>query len=105
LGGGFLRLVWYAAVVSLVIHLVTLAIELTTTHSTDDAHAVAAMILDGEFSAKFWYGMILVGNLLPLMFLLLGPDSAAGPAGVLILIGLWFAEHIWVKAPQRIPLS
>ena len=83
----------------------TLAIELTTTHTTDDAHAVATMILDGEFSSKFWYGMILVGNLLPLMFLLLGPNSAAAPAGVLILIGLWFAEHIWVKAPQRIPLS
>jgi formate-dependent nitrite reductase membrane component NrfD len=105
LGGGFSRFIWYVTVGSLVFHLVTLAIELTTTHTTDDAHAVAAMILDGEFSSKFWYGMILVGNLLPLMFLLLGPDTAAAPAGFLILIGLWFAEHIWVKAPQRISLS
>ena len=105
LGGGFLRFIWYVIVVSLVFHLVTLAIELTTTHTTDDAHAVAEMIMDGEFSSKFWYGMILTGNLLPLMFLLLGPSSAAAPAGILILIGLWFAEHIWVKAPQRIPLS
>jgi hypothetical protein len=39
------------------------------------------------------------------MFLLLGPEAAAAPAGILILVGLWFAEDIWVKAPQRVPLS
>jgi formate-dependent nitrite reductase membrane component NrfD len=105
LGGSFSKFVIYLAIGSIVLHLVTLAIELTTTHSTDDAHAVAVMILDGEFSSAFWFGMVLVGNMLPLMFLLLGPTGAAAPAGILMLIGLWFAEHIWVKAPQRIPLS
>ncbi len=59
------------------------------------------MILDGEFGNKFWFGMVLVGNLLPLMALLLGPPVTVVPAGILILIGLWFAEDIWVKAPQR----
>jgi len=105
LGGSFSKFVVYIAIGSIVLHLITLAIELTTTHSTEDAHAVASMIFDGEFSSAFWFGMVLAGNLLPLMFLLLGPAGAAVPAGILILIGLWFAEHIWVKAPQRIPLS
>jgi Fe-S-cluster-containing dehydrogenase component/formate-dependent nitrite reductase membrane component NrfD len=89
----------------LVFHLVTVAIELTTTHSTEDAHAVAKLITSGEFSNKFWFGMVLAGNILPLMALLLGPPAVMLPAAVLILIGLWFAEDIWVKAPQLIPLS
>ncbi|HEY2847851.1 MAG TPA: NrfD/PsrC family molybdoenzyme membrane anchor subunit [Pyrinomonadaceae bacterium] len=95
----------FLVVTALVSHLVTLAIELTTTHSTDDAHTVVKMITDGEFSNKFWFGMVLVGNVLPLIALILGPAAAAAPAAVLILVGLWFAEDIWVKAPQRIPLS
>jgi len=105
LPGGFSVFVWYLGAGGLVFHLVTLAIELTTTHSTDDAHAVVSKILDGEFGSKFWYGMVLIGNLLPLMILILGPPVAAPAAAVLIVIGLWFAEHIWVKAPQLVPLS
>jgi Fe-S-cluster-containing dehydrogenase component/formate-dependent nitrite reductase membrane component NrfD len=105
IGENFARLVLYIAVGSILLHLITLAIELTMTHSTDDAHAVAKMITDGEFSNKFWFGMVLVGNILPLIALILGPAAAAAPAAVAILIGLWFAEDIWVKAPQLIPLS
>jgi hypothetical protein len=49
--------------------------------------------------------MVFVGNVLPVMALLLGPAAVVAPAGVAILLGLWFAEDIWVKAPQKIPLS
>jgi hypothetical protein len=50
--------------------------------------------------------MILAGNILPLFLLLIFEQIwAFGLAGILILIGLYFAQHIWVKAPQRIPLS
>lgn len=89
----------------LIFHLITLAIELTTTHSTEDAHATVKMITHGEFARKFWLGMILVGNVLPILWLFAGSAWAIALAGVLILVGLWFAEDIWVKAPQRIPLS
>jgi Fe-S-cluster-containing dehydrogenase component/formate-dependent nitrite reductase membrane component NrfD len=102
---GFLSGLAFLTIVTLIFHLITLAIELTTTHSTDDAHAAARMITNGEFSRQFWLGMILVGNTLPLLLLLFGQIWAFALAGVLILIGLYFAEHIWVKAPQRIPLS
>ncbi|MFL6374126.1 MAG: NrfD/PsrC family molybdoenzyme membrane anchor subunit, partial [Pyrinomonadaceae bacterium] len=104
-GENLSRLLVYFAVGSIVLHLVTLGIELTMTHSTDDAHAVAKSITDGEFSNKFWFGMVFLGNVLPVMALLLGPVAVLVPAGVAILIGLWFAEDIWVTAPQRIPLS
>lgn len=87
-------------------HLITLAIELTTTHTTDDAHKVVEMITKGQFSTAFWFGMIIVGNFIPLIILLtIGNYIAVGVCGVLILIGLAFAQHIWVKAPQQIPLS
>jgi Fe-S-cluster-containing dehydrogenase component/formate-dependent nitrite reductase membrane component NrfD len=105
MNAGFSRVSFHLTVGAILFHLITLAIELTTTHATDDAHAVARMITNGEFSNRFWFGMVFAGNILPLMALLLGPPSAAAIAGASILIGLWFAEDIWVKAPQRIPLA
>ena len=89
----------------IVFHLITLAIELTTTHSTEDAHTVVKMITSGEFSRAFWLGMVLVGNVLPLFLLMTGSQFGFALAGVLILAGMYIGERIWVKAPQMIPLS
>ncbi|MEZ5345341.1 MAG: NrfD/PsrC family molybdoenzyme membrane anchor subunit [Pyrinomonadaceae bacterium] len=102
-------LIWILTVVtaaSIIFHLITLAIELTTTHATSDAHKVAEMILKGRYSTAFWFGMILLGNFVPLVILLTAESNiAVGLSGILIFIGLGFAQHIWVKAPQEIPLS
>ena len=95
----------FATFVTIVVHLITLAIEMTTTHSTDDAHAVAKMITSGEFSRAFWLGMLLVGNILPMFLLMTGSRFGFALAGVLILAGIYIGERIWVKAPQMIPLS
>jgi Fe-S-cluster-containing dehydrogenase component/formate-dependent nitrite reductase membrane component NrfD len=102
---GLSLVLFFFTSVLLIIHLITLAIELTTTHSTDDAHAVVKMITRGRFSYQFWLGMVLVGNLLPLLFLMTGQAGSLALAGLLILIGLYIGERIWVKAPQMIPLS
>ena len=102
---GFRMVLTFLSIAVLIFHLISLAIELTTTHTTDDAHKTVQMITNGEFSRKFWLGMIFVGNTLPLFLLLTGQPLAFVAAGILILIGLWFAEDIWVKAPQQIPLS
>ncbi len=103
---GFTLVLTFLSIVTLAVHLITLAIELTTTHSTEDAHTVVQMITKGQFSWAFWWGMILCGNVLPLALLLLtGNIFILALAGILILIGLGFAQHIWVKAPQLIPLS
>jgi Fe-S-cluster-containing dehydrogenase component/formate-dependent nitrite reductase membrane component NrfD len=93
------------ATILIVFHLATLAIELTTTHSTDDAHTVAKMITNGSFSRAFWLGMILVGNVLPMFLLMTGSGFGFALAGVLILAGMYIGERIWVKAPQLVPLS
>ncbi len=102
---GFRMVLNFLTIAVLIFHLITLAIELTTTHTTDDAHRTVKMILRGEFARKFWLGMIFGGNIAPLLLLFTGQIWLFVLAGVLILIGLWFAEDIWVKAPQRIPLS
>ncbi len=102
---GFTMVLNFLTIAVLVFHLIILAIELTTTHTTEDAHKTVKSITHGEFSRKFWLGMIFVGNTLPLFLLLVGQPLVFAAAGILILIGLWFAEDIWVKAPQRIPLS
>jgi formate-dependent nitrite reductase membrane component NrfD len=102
---GVMMVLGFFTIAVLVIHLITLAIELTTTHTTADAHATVKMITKGEFSRAFWLGMIFVGNVIPLLALFTGQPIIFMLAGAFILIGLWFAEDIWVKAPQRIPLS
>ena len=102
---GFTMVLTFLSIVTIAVHLITLAIELTTTHSTEDAHKVVKMITKGQFSWAFWWGMIFAGNVLPLALLFTGNILLLALAGVLILIGLGFAQHIWVKAPQLIPLS
>jgi Fe-S-cluster-containing dehydrogenase component/formate-dependent nitrite reductase membrane component NrfD len=102
---GVMMVLGFFTIAVLVTHLITLAIELTTTHTTADAHATVKMITKGEFKRQFWLGMIFVGNIVPILCLFTGQPIIFMLAGALILIGLWFAEDIWVKAPQRIPLS
>jgi Fe-S-cluster-containing dehydrogenase component/formate-dependent nitrite reductase membrane component NrfD len=89
----------------LVVSLILLAFELWTTHSTEDAHKVARMITRGQFSRAFWLGMVLAGHVVPLFLLVYGVDAGAVLAGVLMLAGIYIGEHIWVKAPQLVPLS
>lgn len=102
---GVMMALGFLTIAAVVFHLITLAIELTTTHPTADAHATVVSIVKGEFARKFWIGMIAVGNILPVVMILTGQPILYALAGVFTLIGLWFAEDIWVKAPQRIPLS
>ncbi|NRB51944.1 MAG: polysulfide reductase NrfD [Saprospiraceae bacterium] len=87
-------------------NLLTLLLELTTTHPTEDAKRTVNMIVKGRYARLFYGGVILVGNLLPIGLLLLGGSPVfLGLAGVLVLVGIYCTEHIWVEAPQRIPLS
>lgn len=88
-------------------NLVTLLFELTTTHPTIDAGRVSDMITKGQYSKMFYGGVILLGNIIPVVLLILGVGNPVmmAAAGALVLIGIYFTEHIWVEAPQRIPLT
>jgi Fe-S-cluster-containing dehydrogenase component/formate-dependent nitrite reductase membrane component NrfD len=92
--------------IALVVNLMTLVSELTITHPTKAAKKVVTMILKERYQGLFWGGTIIVGNLLPLILVQFMPgEYTLAAAGILILIGIYVTEKIWVEAPQRIPLA
>ena len=88
-------------------NLLVLLFELTTTHPTVDAKRTVSMITKGRYSKLFYGGVLLVGNILPVILLAIsnGNPAMMAMAGVAVLLGIYFTEHIWVEAPQRIPLT
>lgn len=87
------------------INLGLMVLEFATTHPTEEAKLTVKMILRGRYRNLFWIGAVLVGNILPLALLLMGTDPVmSAAAGVLVMIGMYLTEKIWVEAPQRIQL-
>lgn len=98
----FLNITLISAVLA---NLLILVSELTTTHPTEDAHRTVKSILSGRYRVAFWGGAILLGNLLPLVLLLALGSAMLPVAGAMVLVGIYITEHVWVQAPQMIPLS
>jgi len=93
-------------IIVLVINLFTMITELIMTHPSTAAHTVVLMITKGRYKNLFWIGSVLIGNILPLLLIFLSPSSIVlAGAAILILIGIYATEKIWVEAPQRIPLA
>jgi glycosyltransferase involved in cell wall biosynthesis len=82
------------------VHLL-IAGEVWGRHATEDARLAAHLIQDDP---RFATGVLAIGHLVPLALLWSGVD-ATGVAGVLTLFGLLAWEHLYVQAPQRIPLA
>lgn len=100
-------LIKYVLLIGVIVNLFTILIEMVTTHPTEDARRVVQMITKGRYKNMFWLGAIIVGNIIPMFILLLGGSSSIvfGLASLMIILGIYITEHIWVEAPQRIPLS
>ncbi|MGH7600015.1 MAG: 4Fe-4S ferredoxin, partial [bacterium] len=98
----YLRTVLYA---SIAFNIIVIAAELMTPHATADARATVQMIVTGSLSMHFWLGTVILGNLLPLILMWFGGDPELALAGVTVLAGIYITEHVWVRAPQLIPLS
>jgi len=93
-------------IIALAVNLFTIITELTITHPSTSAHTVVQMIVKGRYKNLFWIGALFIGNVLPLALLLFVPSTITlTVAAVLILIGIYITEKIWVEAPQRIPLA
>jgi len=90
-------------VATIAINLVVMVFELSITHPTDDAKATVDMILKGRYKMKFWLGVVIIGNFLPLALILAGLSLPV--ASLIALVGIVLTESIWVEAPQRIPLT
>ncbi len=93
-------------IIALAVNLFTMITELTITHPSTSAHTVVKMITKGRYKNLFWIGAVLIGNVIPLALLLFIPSATTlTVAAVLILLGIYATEKIWVEAPQRIPLA
>jgi Fe-S-cluster-containing dehydrogenase component len=69
-------------------------------HATEDARRAAHLIqLDPRFSS----GVLALGHLMPLALLWWG--APPGPAALMSLFGLLIWEHLYVQAPQQVPLA
>lgn len=79
--------------------------ELSTTHSTADGKKAARMITRGRYSSLYWFGVVLAGCAVPIALLMTSSVWMTALAGLIVLAGLYVAEHIWIRAPQQIPLS
>lgn len=96
-----------ASIVAIILNLCAMMVELSITHPTEDAKTVVNMIIKGRYKMQFWFWTILLGNLIPLgiLFFLDVTPIIGSIAGILMLIGIYINNHIWVEAPQRIALS
>ncbi|MFQ5707738.1 MAG: 4Fe-4S dicluster domain-containing protein [bacterium] len=99
---GYLRTVLTSAIA---FNLVIVAAELLTPHATADAKMTVTEIVSGRFRSSFWLGVVTAGNVVPLALLWLGGSALMAAAGVLVLLGIYLTEHIWIRAPQMIQLS
>ncbi|MCB0301431.1 MAG: 4Fe-4S ferredoxin, partial [Calditrichaeota bacterium] len=59
----------------------------------------------GRFRKLFVIGVLLIGNIFPLALMIIFGENLLAIAGLLALTGIYITEHIWVRAPQLIPLS
>ena len=76
---------------------------------SEEAEATLAFIQEGgEYHTLFWLGQI-IGYILPFFIAINAAKSANGAllklAGILALIGLFIAKHVWLIIPQLLSLS
>lgn len=82
----------------------TIMIEMFMTHPTSDAKKTVDMIMRGRYKSTFISGIILIGNIVPLILLMTGQPMMMAFAAASVLYGIYVTEKVWVEAPQRIPL-
>ena len=95
----------YLLVITATLHLVMTMIELYLPHQSKETQRVVASILVGNYSRLFWGLAMLSGTLVPIGLLAIVPPQWMFVAAALLLIGVFASQHIWVRAPQQIPLS
>jgi Fe-S-cluster-containing dehydrogenase component/formate-dependent nitrite reductase membrane component NrfD len=90
---------------ALAAHLGLLLIEFTLPHVSHDTRAALRLMAHGPLRLAFWSAAAL-GDVLPLALLLAWPGQglAVLPACVLVLTFALVNEHVWVRAPQLVPL-
>ncbi|HUJ73826.1 MAG TPA: NrfD/PsrC family molybdoenzyme membrane anchor subunit, partial [bacterium] len=88
---------------ALILNLGLLLVEFTLPHGSHDSHAALRILCRGALRMPFW-AAVLLGNVVP-VGLLLTQRSWGNPAAALLMLGFAVVhDHVWVKAPQLVPL-
>src|SRR5262245_23693563 len=93
--------------IALFVNLAIVFSDLFMKHGVDDAVRAGDLLIKGSLKRLFWIVAVGVGALIPAALMLwpLGSAIAHIAAAVLVLLGLWMYEHLWIKAGQAVPLS
>ncbi|HEY7713536.1 MAG TPA: 4Fe-4S dicluster domain-containing protein [Candidatus Binatia bacterium] len=97
----------YILLVSLFVGLAMVFTELFIKHGAEEGVRAGDLLLKGALWKPFWIIAIGVGVLAPAILIFL-PIASLLPnvgAAILALFGLWFYDHLWIKAGQAVPLS
>ncbi len=92
-------------VIGLLAGLLVMWAELGIKHPDRDSERAAKMIHSGRYKKLFWGGSVVLCSLIPLALLLTGIPALVALAAVLALAGIFITEHMWIEAPQLIPLA
>lgn len=94
-----------ALAAAILLHLALLAAEFALPHAAPDTRTALRFMTRGALRVPFWSALAL-GNVLPLALLAAAPGQglAVFPASVLALTFAAVTDHVWVRAPQLVPL-
>ncbi len=87
------------------LNLLLVAFEIFGRHATGDAKRAAKIMSTGGRGQFLWLGVVVTGHLVPLACLMADKSGMTALAAIGTLIGLVIYEHLWVDAPQRVPLA
>lgn len=95
--------------VLLAIKAIAVAFYVQASHRTDESRASARLLLKGRLSGLFWFGLVVVGLLLPLALLIINVTVLheiwlARAAALLGLIGGFILRRLILAAGVRAPL-
>jgi formate-dependent nitrite reductase membrane component NrfD len=94
-------------IISLLAGLGTIFTEHFMNRRGEEVARAADLLFTGALRKQFWIFVIVLGAIAPIA-LILWPSPSFIPnviASVLVLVGLWVYENLWIKAGQAVPLS
>ena len=96
-----------ALVVSLFVGLAMIFSDLFMVHGGEEIRRATKLLLKGALSTQFWIVVVGLGTIVPIALILWPSGSLLVNtiASVLVLIGLWMYENLWIKAGQAVRLS
>ena len=91
--------------IALAVDAAMILVELHGRHASDAASRARKLLTQGSRRLWLYGGSLLIGHLLPIVLLATGDPTTCALAAFLGLVGVAVYEHLWVDAPQRLPLA